>query len=157
MGIDAGFGSAFAKAQLAAGAGLPVEGTVFISVHDYHKHKIKDIARSFVDMGFALIATSGTAAHLAADGIAAEAVLKMSEGRPNVVDHIKNRGVQLIINTGIGRRSSEDAYHIRQSALRYGVPYATTISAARASVEAIRALMEGEQSVAALQDYHTVS
>jgi carbamoyl-phosphate synthase large subunit len=157
MGIDADFGSAFAKAQLAAGAGLPVEGTVFISVHDHHKHKIKDIARSFADMGFTLIATNGTAAHLAADGIAAEAVLKMSEGRPNVVDHIKNRGVQLIINTGIGRRSSQDAYHIRQSALRYGVPYVTTISAARASVEAIRALKEGNQSVGALQDYHTDS
>ena len=105
-------------------------------------------------MGFILVATAGTAAHLVADGIEAEPVLKMSEGRPNVVDHIKNRGVQLIINTGIGRRSSKDAYHIRQSALRYGVPYVTTISAARASVEAIRALINGKQNVAALQDYH---
>jgi carbamoyl-phosphate synthase large subunit len=154
MGIDASFGSAFAKAQLAAGSGLPVEGTVFISVHDNHKNKIKDIAKSFADMGFILVATAGTAAHLVADGIEAEPVLKMSEGRPNVVDHVKNRGVQLIINTGIGRRSSKDAYHIRQSALRYGVPYVTTISAARASVEAIRALINGKQNVAALQDYH---
>lgn len=155
MGIDRTFGAAFAKAQLAAGSGLPVDGAVFISVHDVHKQKITDTARAFIEMGFAILATAGTAAHLNAAGIAAEPVLKMSEGRPNVVDHIKNRGIQMIINTGIGRRSSEESYHIRQSAVRYGVPYVTTISAARASVEAIRALMADELQVAALQDYHS--
>jgi len=154
MGIDRAFGAAFAKAQLAAGSGLPVEGTVFISVHDVHKDKIIDTARSFTEMGFTILATAGTAAHLNAAGIAAEPVLKMSEGRPNVVDHIKNSGIQMIINTGIGRRSSEESYHIRQSAVRYGLPYVTTISAARASVEAIKALMADELQVAALQDYH---
>jgi carbamoyl-phosphate synthase large subunit len=154
MGIDTAFGAAFAKAQLAAGSGLPVEGTVFISVHDIHKDKIIDTARSFIEMGFTILATAGTAAHLNAAGIAAEPVLKMSEGRPNVVDHIKNSGIQMIINTGIGRRSSEESYHIRQSAVRYGLPYVTTISAARASVEAIKALMADELQVAALQDYH---
>ena len=154
MGIDAAFGSAFAKSQLAAGSGLPVEGTVFISVTDSHKHKITETARKFADMGFRLLATAGTAAHLAAEGIAAGIVLKMSEGRPNVVDHIKNRGIQMIINTGIGRRSSEESYHIRQSAVRNGVPYVTTIPAARASVEAIRSLRADELHVAALQDYH---
>jgi len=154
MGIDAAFGAAFAKSQLAAGSGLPVEGSVFISVTDSHKHKITEAARAFAGMGFRLLATAGTAAHLAAEGIAAGIVLKMSEGRPNVVDHIKNRGIQMIINTGIGRRSSEESYHIRQSAVRYGVPYVTTIPAARASVEAIRSLRADELSVAALQDYH---
>jgi len=155
MGIDAAFGSSFAKAQLAAGSGLPVKGTVFISVHDIHKQKITDTARSFAEMGFAILATAGTAAHLNAAGIAAEPVLKMSEGRPNVVDHIKNSGIQMIINTGIGRRSSQESYHIRQSAVRYGLPYVTTISAARASVEAIRSQMADALQVAALQDYHS--
>jgi carbamoyl-phosphate synthase large subunit len=154
MGIDAAFGSAFAKSQLAAGADLPIEGTVFISVTNVHKHKITDIARAFAEMGFGILATKGTAAHLAAEGIAAGIVLKMSEGRPNIVDHIKNRGVQLIINTGVGRRSSKDSHHMRQSALRYNVPYFTTIPAARASVEAIRALKAGEVHVSALQDYY---
>jgi len=155
MGIDAAFGAAFAKAQLAAGSGLPVEGAVFISVHDVHKKKITDTARSFVDMGFSILATAGTAAHLNAEGVATETVSKMSEGRPNVVDHIKNEGIQMIINTGIGRKSSEESYHIRQSAVQHGVPYVTTLSAARASVEAIRALMADELQVAALQDYHS--
>ncbi|MBM4311452.1 MAG: carbamoyl-phosphate synthase large subunit [Deltaproteobacteria bacterium] len=154
MGIDDSFGGAFAKSQLAAGADLPVGGTVFISVTNVHKNKITDIARAFAEMGFGILATRGTAAHLAAEGITAGIVLKMSEGRPNIVDHIKNRGVQLIINTGVGRRSSKDSHHMRQSALRYNVPYFTTIPAARASVEAIRALKAGEVHVSALQDYY---
>ena len=154
MGIDDSFGSAFAKSQLAAGADLPVEGTVFISVADSHKHKVTETARAFAGMGFRLLATAGTAAQLAAEGIAAGIVLKVSEGRPNIVDHIKNRGVQLIINTGLGRRSSKESHHIRQNALRHNVPYFTTIPAARASVEAIKALKAGELHVAALQDYY---
>jgi carbamoyl-phosphate synthase large subunit len=154
MGIDSSFGAAFAKAQLATGSGLPTSGTVFISVHDMHKKGITDVAKGFVDLGFKILATRGTAAHLNAAGIPAETTLKVSEGRPNVVDRIKNREIQMIINTSLGRIPTEDAYHIRQSAIRYNVAYATTTSASRASVEAIRALQQGSYSITALQDHH---
>jgi len=154
MGIDDAFGAAFAKSQLAAGNGLPAAGTVFISVVDAHKPRIVATARAFADMGFRLLATSGTAAYLATEGIAAGVVFKVSEGRPNIVDHVKNNGVQLIINTGIGRKSSQDSRHIRQNAIRHNVPYFTTVAAARASVEAIRALKADQLHVSALQDYY---
>jgi carbamoyl-phosphate synthase large subunit len=154
MGIDATFGAAFAKSQMAAGSSLPTSGTVFISVHDLHKGRIAEVAKGFAELGFRIMATRGTARHLQADGVDAEVVMKVSEGRPNVVDHIKNRGVQMIINTSIGRKPSEEAYHIRQSAIRYNIPYATTIAASRASLEAIRALQTGGFGIASLQDLY---
>ena len=154
MGIDSSFGAAFAKAQLATGAGLPTGGTVFISVHDIHKQGITGVAKSFFDLGFRILATKGTAAHLNGAGVPAEVTLKVSEGRPNIVDRIKNREVQMIVNTSLGRIPTEDARLIRQSAIRYNVAYATTISASRASVEAIRALQKGSWTLTALQDHH---
>ena len=154
MGIDSSFGAAFAKSQMAAGSTLPDSGAVFISVHDFHKDRISGVARGFADLGFRILATRGTAKRLQAEGIDAEVVLKVREGRPNVVDHIKNRGIQMIINTSIGRKPSEEAYHIRSSAIRYNIPYATTIAASRASLEAIRALRSNGFAVAPLQDLY---
>ena len=154
MGVDFSFGAAFAKSQIAAGSGLPASGTVFISVHDMHKARIVDVAKGFAGLGFRILATRGTARHLKASGVDAEVVLKVSEGRPNVVDHIKNREIQMIINTSIGRKPSQDAHHIRRSAIRYNVPYATTVAASRASLEAVRALQAGDLGVSSLQDLY---
>jgi carbamoyl-phosphate synthase large subunit len=154
MGMDFSFGAAFAKSQIAAGSGLPDSGTVFISVHDMHKARIVEVAKGFAGLGFRIIATRGTARHLQASGVDAEVVLKVSEGRPNVVDHIKNSEIQLIINTSIGRKPSLDAHHIRRSAIRYSVPYATTVAASRASLEAVRALQAGGFGVSPLQELY---
>jgi len=154
MGIDRSFGIAFAKSQMAAGFQLPRKGTVFISVHDHHKDKMVPIARTLKDMGFRLLATRGTAAYLKGNGIQSDTICKVSEGRPHVVDFIKNGDIHLVINTGIGRRSSLDAYHIRRGALMYNIPYTTTIAGARAVSEAIGALQKEEWQVCPLQDYY---
>jgi carbamoyl-phosphate synthase large subunit len=155
MGIDSSFGMAFAKSQLAAGFRLPLEGRVFISVHDLHKEGIVPIARTFQEMGFQLAGTRGTAAYLHDHGVHVWPVLKVSEGRPNVLDHLKNGDIQLMINTSVGRRSSTDATAIRRGALLYDIPYSTTLAGARATSEAIRALRERDWDVAPLQDYHS--
>jgi len=139
---------------MAIGGGLPAKGTVFISVHDYHKNKIVPVAKEFADLGFTIVATRGTAEKLNENGVKADIVFKMSEGRPNVVDHIKNGDIHMIINTSIGRRPSEDAYHIRQSAITYNIPYVTTIAGSRATGEAIRALQKNQWSIRAIQDYY---
>nr|HPR55968.1 ATP-grasp domain-containing protein [Deltaproteobacteria bacterium] len=154
MGIDATFELAFAKSQLAAGCDLPVSGNVFISVHDFYKPRIVPVAKVFADLGFTILATTGTAAYLNDHGVDVQTVLKVSEGRPNVADAIMNGQIQLIINASIGRKPTEDAYTLRQSAIRYNVPYSTTIAAARAMTEAIRALQENTIRVKALQEYY---
>ena len=153
MGIDRSFGMAFAKSQMAAGFHLPTEGRVFISVHDRHKDKIVPVAETFQRMGFEIWATRGTAARLESFGVAAKTVLKVSEGRPHVVDHIKNGAIQLVINTTVGRQSSRDAYHIRRGALLYNMLYTTTIAGARALSEAIMALKKEPWDVTPLQEY----
>ncbi len=154
MGIDRCFGLAFAKSQMAAGFKLPRKGTVFISVHDSHKEKIVPVARNFQQLGFNLIATRGTAAQLKAHGINAETVLKVSEGRPNITDRIKNGDIQMVINTSVGRKSTRDAYHIRRGALTYNILYTTTIAGARALVEATTAIIKEDWQVRSLQEYH---
>jgi carbamoyl-phosphate synthase large subunit len=153
MGIDTSFELAFAKSQIAAGAELPTSGTVFISVHDFYKERIVPVARSFADLGFTIMSTTGTAAYLNVHGVDVQTVLKVSEGRPNVMDYIKNGQIQLIINASIGRKPTEDAHKLRQSAIRYNIPYSTTIAASRASSEAIKALQDNHLQVRALQDY----
>jgi len=155
MGIDRSFGMAFAKAQMAAGFRLPLEGGVFISVNDVHKDKIVPVARSFHNMGFPIMATRGTAAHLQRHGITTETILKVSEGRPHIVDRIKNGDIQVVINTSVGRRSTFDAYHIRRGALIHNVLYTTTIAGARALSEAVMALKKEQWEVFPLQDYHS--
>ena len=157
MGIDQSFGVAFAKSQMAAGFKVPLEGRVFVSVHDDHKEKIVSVARRFHEMGFQILATRGTAARLRDKGIPVETILKVSEGRPHVVDRIKNGDIQIIINTSVGRKSSRDAYHIRRGALVYNILYTTTLSGARALSEAVMALKRKEWSVSPLQDYHRAS
>jgi len=157
MGIDSSFGMAFAKSQMAAGFRLPLEGRVFISVHDLHKDGIVPIARAFQEMGFHVLGTRGTAAYLHNHGVHVWPVLKVSEGRPNVLDHLKNGDIQLMINTNVGRRSSADATAIRRGALLYNVPYSTTLAGARATSEAIRVLKERDWEVVPLQDYHNRS
>jgi carbamoyl-phosphate synthase large subunit len=154
MGIDSSFGLAFAKSQLAAGNALPIKGNIFISVNDFYKERIVSVAQSFADLGFAILATTGTAAYLNAHGVDVRTVLKVSEGRPNVVDYIKNAEIQLIINTSIGRQPTVDAYKLRQSAITYNVPYSTTIAASRAMSEAIKVLQCNQLRVKALQDYY---
>ena len=154
MGIDRSFGIAFAKSQMAAGFRLPLQGNVFISVHDHHKESIAPVAKALREMGFRILATGGTAAFLRERGVDAEAIHKVSEGRPHVVDRIKNGDIQLVINTGMGRKSSLDGYSIRRGALTYNVPYTTTIAGARAVTEAIQALQREDWQVCPLQEHY---
>jgi carbamoyl-phosphate synthase large subunit len=154
MGIDRSFGLAFAKAQMAAGFRLPLEGQVYISVHKTHREKILPIAKIFRELGFKLVGTHGTAAYLNEHGVEIKAIYKLTEGRPHVVDYIKNGDIQLMINTSVGRKSSYDGYNIRRGALVYNVPYTTTIAGARALSEAIASLKAEDWQVCPLQDYH---
>ena len=154
MGIDHSFGLAFAKSQMAAGFKMPTQGSIFISVHDYHKDKIVPVAKSFQGMGFKILATAGTAKNLISHGIEAVTIHKVSEGRPNVVDYIKNGNIQLVINTSVGRKSSRDAYHIRHGALTYNILYTTTLAGAKALSEATKAIIDEDWQVCPLQEYH---
>ena len=154
MGIDHSFGLAFAKSQMAAGFKMPTKGSIFISVHDYHKDKIVPVAKSFQDLGFKILATTGTAKHLISNGIEAVIIHKVSEGRPNVVDHIKNGDIQMVINTSVGRKSSRDAYHVRRGALTYNILYTTTLAGAKALSEATKAIIDEDWQVCSLQEYH---
>ncbi len=154
MGIAASFGHAFAKAQSGSGCPLPLSGTAFISVNDYDKDSVVPIARDLQNLGFRLIATRGTAVHLQGRGIKVETVFKVAEGRPNIVDHIKNGIVAMIVNTPLGRGSYSDEPSIRRSATQHGVPCITTLSAAAAAVAGIRALRQEALTVRSLQEYH---
>ena len=152
MGIDDSMPMAFAKAQLAASSRLPEGGTVFISVANRDKDAVLPIARGFAEMGFKVIATRGTALFLRERGVPVEDVPKIAEGRPNLLDHMKNGKVQLVINTPTGRGSSTDESKIRAEAVASRVTAITTISAAQAAVEACRALKQQRLTVTALQD-----
>ncbi|HHX42459.1 MAG TPA: carbamoyl-phosphate synthase large subunit [Chloroflexi bacterium] len=153
MGVDESFGMAFAKAQIAAGNALPTEGTVFLSVNDRDKQNLLPIARKLAAQGFSLIATRGTAAALRAAGLDVRTILKVSEGRPNGVDHIINGDIHLVINTPLGSRSFSDEHVLRQVAIAHGVPVLTTLSAAKAATLAIAAVNEGRLEVRSLQEH----
>ncbi|MEA2756492.1 MAG: carbamoyl-phosphate synthase large subunit [Aliidongia sp.] len=153
MGLDADFGRAFAKSQLGSGIALPLAGTVFVSVRDSDKPAITESCRRLVEMGFALVATGGTAQHLREAGLPVETVNKVLEGRPHIVDRMMSGGIALVFNTTGGKQAVADSFSIRRTALTHGVPYYTTIAGARASVEAIHALKSGSLEVAALQSY----
>jgi carbamoyl-phosphate synthase large subunit len=153
MGIDTDFGRAYAKAQLAAGQNLPLQGTVFISVSDRDKQAIIPVAREFVGLGFRLLATEGTQKVLAEHGIPVDKVLKLHEGRPHVIDAIKNHQIQLIINTPSGVEAQQDGQKIRRTALAYKIPLVTTLAGAKATAAAIRALQSGSLQVKCLQDF----
>jgi carbamoyl-phosphate synthase large subunit len=155
MGIDDSFGLAFMKAQLAAGQVLPSQGTVFVAVNDWDKPLILPVVRQFQEMGFRVLATRGTATYLYDNGLRkVEPVLKVYEGRPNVLDHIKNKEISLVINTVSGRKTVHDSKDIRQAALLYNVPYVTTLAGAKATVQAIAEVRSAGLQVQCLQEYY---
>jgi len=152
MGIDDSMPMAFAKSQLAANSPLPRSGTVFLSVNDRDKPEVVDIARQLAVFGYSLIATRGTAAELRKHGVPVTDVLKLHEGRPNLVDLMKNGSVALVINTPSGHGTRSDDSRIRASAVQHGVTCITTLSAAHAAVEACRALRDRPLRVMTLQE-----
>jgi carbamoyl-phosphate synthase large subunit len=154
MGVSTSYGQAFAKAQLAAGQKLPLKGTIFLSVNDRDKRQVGPLGKDLKEVGFRLLATRGTAAALEAAGIEAEPVFKVNEGRPNIVDLVKTRKIDLIINTPLGRESFYDEKSIRRAAIRHNVPCITTLSAAHAAALGIKALLDQRPEVGALQDLH---
>ncbi|MBI5601273.1 MAG: carbamoyl-phosphate synthase large subunit [Gemmatimonadetes bacterium] len=153
MGIADAFGTAFAKAQISAGNGLPLQGQVMLTVNDYDKPAATVIARRFHAMGFGLVATTGTARYLREHGVPCEPVKKVAEGRPNGVDLMVNREVQLLVNTPLGKRSAKDDYSLRQAAITHRVPYTTTLSAASSACDAIESLRTREKTVRSVQEW----
>jgi carbamoylphosphate synthase large subunit/REP element-mobilizing transposase RayT len=157
MGIDVDLGLAYAKSQMAAPPALPRKGNVFISVKDADKEAIIPVAREFVKLGFGIIATSGTADALANAKIKVKKVFKLREGRPNVLDRVKNGDINFIINTPSGKIPREDEVRIRNAALAQKIPIMTTVRAALASANGIRSLQKSKVRVRSLQEYHNVS
>ncbi len=154
MGISETFGLSFAKSQFASKNHLPVSGTLFMSLTDHDKSEAGEIGRLFAELGFRIVATAGTKKALDLAGVAADTVLKISEGRPNVEDLLKNGEIDVVLNTSDNKASKDDARRIRQAVLRFNVPYFTTLAAARVSAAAIREMKEeGALEPRALQDY----
>lgn len=151
IGVDENFGMAFYKSQLAAGMDLPKEGKIFISVKEQNKKKIRPIAEKAANLGFELAATSGTAD--AAKGVDIEKIKKVSQGSPNIRDAILNKEIDLIINTSEGKQSAQDGYIIRRLAIELGIPYVTTLSGARAALNAIEAVQNNEITVKSLNEH----
>jgi len=154
MGIADDFPTAFAKAQAAAGAKLPQQGTVFITVADHDKPAATGIASSLHDLGFTIVATRGTAQALRRMGIPAIAINKLGEGSPHVVDWIERREVDLVVNTPVGTGARADGYEIRSAAVARGIPCITTMSGGMAAARAIIAARRGEPAVVSLQELH---
>jgi carbamoyl-phosphate synthase large subunit len=154
MGLDADLGIAYAKSQMAAGGPLPVSGRVFISVSDAHKNEVAEVGRQFAALGFELVATGGTAAVLENAGLKVRHIFKLAEGRPNAVDLLKNREIQLVINTPAGQSPRADEVKIRTTAVYTGTPIMTTISGAKAAALGIAALRKSGYEVKTLQEYH---
>ena len=153
MGIAENFGVAYAKAQQGAGQKIPTEGSVFISVQDLDKENMLPVAHSYAALGFKIIATEGTCAFLKRQNVLCEQINKVSVGRPHIVDAIKNGQVQMIVNTATGDETRKDGFQIRRAAIKYSVPYATTLAGAMSMSQAISALKEEPINVKALQDY----
>jgi carbamoyl-phosphate synthase large subunit len=155
MGIDMDFGMSFAKSQIAAGNPMPGSGRVFLSVKDKDKPGLLEVAQGLEKLGFSLIATRGTAEYLRKRGITVESVNKVTEGRPHIVDQITDMQVDFVINTVHGAQSQKDSYSIRRTTLMKGIPYFTTISAAKAAVRGIAAIKKNHLQVKSIQEYHT--
>jgi carbamoyl-phosphate synthase large subunit len=154
MGLDADLGIAYAKSQMAAGSPLPLGGKVFISVSDAHKKEVAAVAKQFTDLGFDLVATSGTADVLEKAGLKVQRIFKLTEGRPNAIDLLKNKEIQLVINTPAGESPRADEVKIRTTAVYTGTPIMTTLSGAKAAVRGIAALKKSGYGVQTLQEYH---
>ena len=157
MGIDSDFGRAFAKAELGAGEKLPLEGTVFVSMSDRDKPLAADVVKEFIKLGFTIMATQGTRQVLQEQGLEIQSVLKLHEGRPHVLDAIKNQKIQLIINTPSGEEAHADSKLIRRTALGYKIPIITTIAGARATAAAIRSMQNTTLDVKVIQEYCPMS
>jgi carbamoyl-phosphate synthase large subunit len=155
MGIDRDHALAFGKAQLGAGNRLPLRGTVFVSVRDADKENVLGAARELAEAGFRILATRGTKRALDAHGIPCEQVNKVLEGRPHIVDLMKNGEVHLVFNTTEGAKALADSKDIRRTALLHHIPYYTTLAGAQAATRAIKALAAGTLSVAPVQSYYT--
>lgn len=155
LGMADSYGMAFFKAQEATQSPLPVKGTVLITIADRDKDRIIETARNFRDMGFKILSTGGTRQFLEKHGVEANLILKVHEGRPNIVDAIKNGQIDLVVNTPAGRLSEYDDSYIRKNAIKYKIPYITTTSAALSSTEGIKERQNGEYKVRSLQDYHS--
>jgi carbamoyl-phosphate synthase large subunit len=154
LGMAPSFGLAFYKSQQAAKQELPLQGTVLITVTDEDKKNALKVAREFQKLGFRIKATEGTYKYLSQDGVTVEQILKMHQGRPNIVDAIKNGEIQLVINTPVGRMSTHDDSYIRKAAIKYKLPYITTAAAAAAAVKGIAEARSGAAPVRSLQSYH---
>jgi carbamoyl-phosphate synthase large subunit len=154
MGLDADLGVAYAKSQMAANSPLPTTGRVFISVSDAHKKDVPEVGKQFIELGFELVATSGTAAVLEQAGLKVERIFKLAEGRPNALDLLKNREIQLVINTPAGQSPRADEVKIRTTAVYTGTPIMTTLSGAKAAALGIAALKKSGYAVKTLQEYH---
>jgi len=154
MGIDKDLGIAFGKSQMAAGSALPLEGSVFISVNDFDKAEVGELAEKFERLGFDLVSTSGTAAILRERGLTVREIFKVSEGRPNALDLLLNKEIQLVVNSPSGQTPRSDEVKIRTTSVYTGVPIITTLGSAKAAVSAISTLKEQGYSVSALQDFH---
>jgi carbamoyl-phosphate synthase large subunit len=152
MGWADSFGLAFAKAQVSADGSLPLEGRVVVTVHDRDKPAAIPIVRRFHELGFDIVATEGTARYLRGRGVPCDAVLKVHEGRPNILDLLLSGDIQLLLNTPLGKHAQQDDYMIRRAAITRGVPYTTTLSAASAATDAIMALRSRRLSVRSLQE-----
>ncbi len=157
MGIDTSFGRAFAKSQIGGGTKVPTEGAVFVSVRDGDKQALVAPARRLRDLGFTIVATRGTAAFLREAGIEVVLVNKVLEGRPHIVDMMKDGGIQLVFNTVEGAQSIADSFTLRRTALMNKIPYYTTVAGARAAVEGVAAMREGALDAAPLQSYFSAS
>jgi carbamoyl-phosphate synthase large subunit len=153
MGIDRSFAVAFAKSQIGGGSRLPRGGAVFVSVRDNDKPRILDSMRLLASLGFQIVATGGTQRYLVEQGIAAEKINKVAEGRPHIVDRIRNGGIQLVFNTTEGAIALADSRSLRRAALLHKVPYYTTLSGAVAAAQGIKAYLGGDFEVRALQSY----
>ncbi|MBD2389141.1 carbamoyl-phosphate synthase large subunit [Aphanizomenon flos-aquae NRERC-008] len=157
MGIDSDFGRAFAKAELGAGEKLPLQGTVFVSMSDRDKSAAADVVKEFIKLGFTIMATQGTRQVLQEQGLEVKLVLKLHEGRPHVLDSVKNGNIQLIINTPSGKEAHADSKLIRRTALGYKIPIITTIAGAKATAAAIRSLQNTTLDVKVIQEYCPMS
>ena len=152
IGFDNHLGSAYAKAEFGAGNKLPLKGKIFISVNDSDKKDIIKIARDFDEMDYKIIATQGTASLLQENGINCQNIFKVGEGRPNIVDEIKNNMIQMIINTPLGAQSRYDEYEIGKAAIKHNIPVFTTIAGAQAALRAIRITLKKQLTYTSLQD-----
>jgi carbamoyl-phosphate synthase large subunit len=154
MGLDADLGIAYAKSQMAANAPLPSSGRIFISVSDADKDQVADVAQKFAALGFEIVSTGGTARVLRDAGLNVTQVFKISEGRPNTLDLLKNRSIQLAINTPAGQTPRADEVKIRTTAVYTGTPIMTTLSGARAAALGIAALKKSGYGVKTIQEHH---